>query len=238
MNKLRFSIVIIASMVLVLPACYFGPTVHGDGNVVTEERSVDPFNGIKGSSGLKVFITQGNEESVKIIADQNLQEKIKTEVIEGKLKIYTEYNIRNAKSKEVHVVYKNIDYLSSSSGCALKGENKLETDDIRINVSSGGHLKLEITASQIECDASSGGEGSLKGTTDNLEVNASSGGGLDATDLVSKYVIAGASSGGHAKVYATEGFNMDASSGGNISYSGGGKVDKKNSSSGGSIRKR
>ena len=238
MNKLKITLVMAASIMLMLPACYLGPTVHGDGNVVTEERSVDSFSGIKGSSGLKVFITQGDEESVVVIADQNLQEKIITEVDEGKLKIYTEYNIREAKSKEVHVVFKDINYLSSSSGCRLKGENKLETDDIRIDVSSGGRLKLEIETSQIECDASSGGEAFIKGTTDNLEVNASSGGGLDATELVAKYVTADASSGGHARVNATEGFELNASSGGNISYSGDGNVKTQNSSSGGNIRKR
>ena len=116
MKNVRFPLVIIASIMIILPSCYFGPTVHGDGNVVTEERSVDSFSGIKGSSGIKVFITQGDEESVKVIADQNLQEIIITEVIEGKLKIWTEHNIRDAKSKEVHVVFKDINYLSSSSG--------------------------------------------------------------------------------------------------------------------------
>ena len=238
MKNLRFALVIVTSMIIFLPACYFGPTVHGDGNVVTEERSVDSFSGIKGSSGIKVFITQGDEESVKVIADQNLQEIIITEVIEGKLKIWTEHNIRDAKSKEVHVVFKDINYLSSSSGCHLKGENKLETEDIRINVSSGGQLKLEIDAGQIECDASSGGQGYLKGTTDYLKVNASSGGGLKAVELVAKNANVDASSGGHAKVYATESFNLNASSGGNISYTGDGNVNKLSRSSGGNIRKK
>lgn len=238
MRNLKLTLAIAAGLMIILHSCYIGPTIHGDGNVVTEERSVESFNGIKGSSGLKVFVTQGDEESVTVIADQNLQEIIKTEVIEGKLKIYTEYNIRDAKSKEIHVVFNEINYLSSSSGCHLKGENKVEADDIRINVSSGGRLKLEITASELECDASSGGEGILLGTTEFLKVEASSGGGLDATELVSEVAHADASSGGRARINATESFNLNASSGGNISYSGGGSVERSNSSSGGNIRKR
>ncbi len=238
MKKKIIALVFAGSIILMLPACFFGPTVYGDGNVVTEERSVESFSAIKGASGLRVFITQGDEESVVVIADQNLQDKIKTEVVEGKLKIHSEYNIRDAKSKEIHVVFKDINYLSSSSGCHLMGENKMETDHIRIDVSSGGRLKLEIESNQIKCDASSGGEAVINGISDNLEVSASSGGGLDATELVAKHVIANASSGGRARVNGTDSFDLNASSGGNISYSGDGNVEMQNSSSGGNIRKR
>ena len=238
MKSQKLPIIMVASLILTMPACYFGPAIYGDGNVVTEERNVDSFNGIKGASGLKVFITQGNEESVKVIADQNLQDIIKTEVIDGKLKIYTEYNIRDAKSKEVHVVFKDIHYLSASSGCHLQGENTLETKDIGIDVSSGGRLKLDINASQIDCDASSGGEGFLKGTAGSLDINASSGGGLDASELVAKKAHVDASSGGRARANATDSFELNASSGGNISYTGPGSVDRLHTSSGGNIRKR
>jgi len=238
MEKIKITLAVMAIAMLLLPACYLGPTVHGDGNVVTEERAVDSFSGIKGASGLKVFITQGDEESVKVIADQNLQDKINTVVVEGKLKIYTEYNIRDAKSKEIHVVFKDINYLSSSSGCQLKGENKIESEDLKINVSSGGRLKIEIDAGGIDCDASSGGQGYLKGTVKSLEVNASSGGGLDADELVAVTAEVNASSGGRARVNASESFDLNASSGGNIYYSGNGSVDNLHSSSGGNIRKR
>ena len=56
--------VIVAALFIIsasLSSCIFSPTVKGNGNVSTENRSVSPFDEIKVSKGINLYITQGDE---------------------------------------------------------------------------------------------------------------------------------------------------------------------------------
>ncbi len=101
-----------------LSSCIYGQyrqKVTGSGKVVTKDRKADYFNAIKVSSGIDVYLMQGNTESIKLEADDNLHEYILTEISGGTLKIYTEVNIQRAKSKKVYVTMKDVESLSASS---------------------------------------------------------------------------------------------------------------------------
>ena len=50
---------------------------------VTQVRNVGKFTGIKVSNGIKVNFTQGNNQTVIVETDPNLQEYVSTEVENG-----------------------------------------------------------------------------------------------------------------------------------------------------------
>ena len=53
--------------------------IEGNRNVISKKRKVnDNFTKIKASTGLDVYITQGNKLSITVEADENLHEIIKT----------------------------------------------------------------------------------------------------------------------------------------------------------------
>ena len=83
-------------------------TVHGNNNVVKKERDAGIFHRIKVSSGIDVYLKQGNNETITVEADENLHEYIITEVKGGVLNVYTEANIRDAERKRVYVTMKDI----------------------------------------------------------------------------------------------------------------------------------
>ena len=90
------------SLILVfLHSCIFDlkTVITGDGNVVTDIREIENFQQLKASMGLNVIITFGREPSLKVEADKNLIEVIKTEIDDGVLKIYSDATIRKAKKK-------------------------------------------------------------------------------------------------------------------------------------------
>ena len=86
----------------------FRRTITGNHNVVRETRSTNSFTGVKVSAGIDIYLTQGNKISVVVEADENLQQYILTEVRDGVLSIYSEYNIRGARSKKVYVTVREI----------------------------------------------------------------------------------------------------------------------------------
>ncbi|MBN2461964.1 MAG: DUF2807 domain-containing protein [Candidatus Cloacimonetes bacterium] len=225
---------------LSLNSCYFNfrETVYGNGNVVTEERDADSFDKLKVSSGIDAIITQGEEESIKVIADENLLEYIKTEIYDNTLRIYTDANIRHAKSKEVHLVYKQLRKINISSAGDVEGTNRMKADELDLDLSSAGNLSLDVEAVKIWCSISSAGDVNLSGTVDELEADLSSAGDLNAYDLVARKAHVNVSSAGNAKICATEEVDLNASSAGDIYYKGDPKTIRTNKSSAGSIIKK
>ncbi|MCK5465257.1 MAG: DUF2807 domain-containing protein, partial [Bacteroidales bacterium] len=161
-------------------------TIYGSGNVVTEERDIGEFTGLKVSSGIDVVIRQGNEISLELEADDNLHEAIITEVVDNTLKIYTRKNIRKARSKKVFLVYEDLNRIRISSAGDVTGENTLQTDRLDIDLSSAGDLNLDVEAENISCDISSSGDARLSGSTEILVASLSSAGDLHAYELKAK----------------------------------------------------
>lgn len=215
----------------------FPDSVSGDGNVVTEQRNVDGFTGIRVSSGIDVYLTQGDHTEVIVEADQNLQELIITEVSGSVLNVRSEKNIRMAEAKEVHVTCPVVQLIEISSAGDLNGENMIRTDNLDIDMSSAGDLHLEVEANDISVDISSAGNVYLKGKAERLRADLSSAGDLDAYDLVAASADITVSSAGNAKVYVTDEASFRSSSAGDINYRGEPRILEMHSSSAGSINK-
>jgi len=213
-------------------------TVRGNGNVVKKERNVESFDGIKVSSGVSVYLRQGDKESVTVEADENLHEYILTEVKGGVLHVYTDVNIREPEKERVYVTMKEIRSLKTSSAGDIIGEAPLKCDDVEIDVSSAGDIKLDLTAKKVEVDISSSGNVRLSGEADNLNAGLSSAGDLEAYEFKVKEADVTVSSAGDAKVYVSERISAHASSAGDITYKGDPKYVDAHSSSAGGIHRR
>ena len=238
MRHLQYAILVF--LIIGSSSCFISPheTIYGSGNVVTEERDIGDFTGLKVSSGIDVVIRQGKEISLKLEADDNLHEVIITEVDGNTLKIYTRKNIRKARSKKVFLVYEDLNTIRISSAGDVTGENTLHTGTLDIDLSSAGDLNLEVQAEKIRCDISSSGDARLSGSTEVLVASLSSAGDLHAYELNTKKTEVSCSSAGDARVYATEEFNLRSSSAGSIYYKGDGRVVNSHTSSAGSIVKK
>lgn len=240
MSRNKYIIVPAAILLMCLSSCYFDfrETVFGNGNVVTENRKTDSFERLKVSTGIDVFITQGDTESVRVIADDNLLEYIKTEIYDNTLIITAKANIRKAKSKEVHLTYKKLKEIDISSAGDVEGTNLMKADELYLNLSSAGDLTLEVEATRINLDISSAGDAKLSGKVDELDADLSSAGGLNAFELLARKARVSSSSAGNARISATESVDLSASSAGDIYYKGDPKTVNINKSSAGSIIKK
>ena len=213
-------------------------TVHGNNKVVTKDREAGSFSGIKVSTGIDVYLKQGNNQSIRVEADENLHEYILTEIEGDVLHVYTEANIRDAGEKKVYVTMKEISSVKATSAGDVIGETPVKTDEIEIDASSAGDIKLEVYAKDIEVDISSSGDVTLTGEADVLEADLSSAGNLNAVDLKVREAEVSVSSAGDADINVTEKLQARASSAGDVHYSGNPKYVDAHSSSAGSIRKR
>jgi hypothetical protein len=240
MKSLKIFLITLVSLTLIA-SCINGQihkTVRGNGDVVKKDRNVESFDGIKVSSGVSVYLRQGDKESVTVEADENLHEYIITEVKGGVLHVYSDAIIRNAEKERVYVTMKEIHSLKTSSAGDIIGEAPIKCEDVEIGVSSAGDIKLEITAKKVEVDISSSGNVRLTGEAETLNADLSSAGDLEAYEFKVKEADVTVSSAGDAKVYASERINARASSAGDITYKGDPKFVDAHSSSAGGIHRR
>ncbi len=211
-------------------------TVYARGKVTTEERKVGSFHSITVSSGITVYVTQGERESMRVEADENLHDYIVTETRGGVLNIYTRANIRNARSRKVYVTMREVRSLKTSSAGDIICLTPIVADDLVLSTSSAGDINIEVRAKQVKAGSSSSGDITLKGSADKLSASLSSAGSLKAHDFKVREADVSVSSAGDVMIYVTERLRARASSAGSIRYKGNPKYVDAHSSSAGSIR--
>lgn len=222
-----------------ISSAQFWESVRGNHNVVTAERKTGSFTGVRVSSGIDVYLKQGNNISVEVEADENLHEYILTEVKNGVLNVYVDnITIRDAERKRVNVTMNEIISVRTSSAGDVVGETPIKADNLELSASSAGNISLDVTAEEIKIDISSSGDITLSGEADILDANLSSAGDLNAYKLKVREADISASSAGDADINVSEKLTARASSAGDINYMGDPKNVDAHSSSAGGIHRR
>ncbi len=221
-------IILYAAVILMMTvSCLSIKGISGSGNVISEERKVEGFSGISVSAGINLFISQGSSESLKIEAEDNIIPLLITEVKNGKLEIHYKQlwpiNLGLKKPVNVYATLKELNNLDVSSGATVKSE-EINTDSIKINLSSGASGELSIQASSTDVNLSSGTNMKISGKTDVQKIDLSSGSSYDALDFVSKTAVIDASSGSSAKINVSDSLDVNISSGGLVQYKGTPKI--------------
>lgn len=239
--KRSIKLILVACIALAVSSCAFDINlgqVNGNGNVVTEERPVNAsFSEVKGSAGMDVFLTKGDENKIVVEADENLLEIIETNISEGRLHVTTNQNIGRAKSKKVHVTYTNLDKITATSGADVIGNSVIKSEILTLDSSSGADLEVDVISREIYADVSSGADLKISGKANSLICEASSGSDLKAKDLEVKKCKAKASSGADIVVNVTEEIDGRANSGGDIRYYGDPTAVSVKDGTSGSVRK-
>jgi hypothetical protein len=215
--------------------------VYNDPNAKTRSISGN-FSKLSVSSGVELFLSQGNETSLAVsVSDSKYEERFKTEVVDGVLKIYydnkggTWSNDKNRKLK-AYLSVKSLEGIKASAGCRVTISNVFNANDLAISVSSGAMMTGAFKANSISADLSSGAELSTSGSANKVTVSASSGASFKGFELVSQYCTASANSGASIRIGVQKELTASANSGGDITYKGTPTVNKGTVNSGGSVR--
>ncbi len=213
------------------------------GSDKTETRNLKDFHAVKVSSGIDLYITMGDEEKVKVVADDELIDRIITEVKDGTLEIYMKNNnffnwSFNSKSRKVYISVKELNEIHASSGSDVVSDNTLKGESLDVKASSGSDVTLDIVYKNFSLDTSSGSDAKISGKTKNFTAEASSGSDIKAKDLESVICKVKVSSGSDATVTVSDELHAKASSGGDVVYYGSPQTKDIEESSGGDVKGR
>lgn len=215
--------------------------VINDANATLRSLS-GSFTKISVSSGIELYITQGNEETLAVSAsDLKHLDRFKTEVVNGTLKIYYDNKGMTWKSDnrklKAYVSFKTLEKLDASAGSEVTVKGSIYAENFNLDVSSGSDFNGNIQAKLLSADVSSGASIKISGKADKLIVDVSSGADFKGYDLVVDYCDAAASSGAAVHVTINKELSAEASSGGDIRYKGTALIRDIKVTAGGAVKK-
>lgn len=208
----------------------------------SRDISVKNFKSIAVSSGIDLYLTQGNTEALTIKGDNDL---IKDVVIEqGNGNIHIKYKegvnwgrLFKNQSIKVYVNYKTLTGLSASGGSDIYTQNNLKSDVLNLRASGGSDLKLSLTVKDLSLTISGGSDADLKGSGENLQLTASGGSDVNAFRYIVNNAKATVSGGSDANIYVNKALEASASGGSDVNYKGNASVRKTSSSKSGDINR-
>jgi hypothetical protein len=208
-----------------------------------EARTISSFHAIQVSNGIDLVLQQGNEEAVAVSASTpDIRNRIKTEVVNGKLKIYFDskglHFWKNNGQLKAYVSFKDLDWLEANSGADVTTDGNINVKSLAIDLSSGADFDGSVFAAVLSVEQSSGSDMTIKGKVDALKITTNSGSDFDGYELESETCMADASSGSDIEITVNKDLKASASSGGGIKYKGNASVSSISNSSGGSIKKK
>ncbi|RYZ30219.1 MAG: DUF2807 domain-containing protein [Chitinophagaceae bacterium] len=206
-------------------------TIEGNGRTVTKEIPVSSFESLKASGVYELKLSQGNAESVKIEADENLQQYF-TVRTEGKQLVIDMKEVKNKNMKlknklKVYVTFKELKEMDLSMVGNVQTD-ALKFSDLEINNNSVGHVDLNLSANTVSVKNNSVGQMKLAGKAQNAVVKHNGVGSLQAGDFVVQTMNIDNSGVGGAEVNASKELKVSDNMLGKVKNKGTAPVKKNN----------
>lgn len=235
MDKFAFVVGMMLLGAFGLSACSI-MVLTGSGHVVSEERPVGSFNEVSFSGIGDMVVAQGEQEQLKIEAEDNLLPYVRSEVRDGMLRVYYDHSnlqfIHPTRPIRVLVTVKDVSALHLSGSGKMTSE-KLTSDQLQLDVSGSGEMKLNtLTANTINAKISGSGSCELNGEAASQKIVISGSGNCDVSGLKSRTVRIDVSGSGKASVRADEALDVNVVGSGAVAYYGHPQVTKTISGSG------
>lgn len=198
----------------------FAKMVKGNGNIKSENREVSNFDAIKVSGAFKVILSQNDDYSLKITADENLLEIIKTKVKNDILYISTEKDIYKSNELTLYIGFKHLSKLIANGANTIKNNGIIRFDDFYFETNGASTASLHIKANQLDIENSGASTIKLEGKSKIFNVDINGAGSVNAVKLESEKCEINISGVGSGKVYATKELKVDISGIGSVKYKG------------------
>ena len=171
-----------------------------------EVRNVDSFTKITFGFAGTLYLKQGSPQKVELEGDEDILKQIETEVSGGRLRIGTDdkwfRKNSNGEKITVYITVPEIEAVGVSGSGNIVGQSTIKANDLALNVSGSGSMKLDFEASgDVEADVSGSGDLEINGNCKSLDSDVSGSGRVSLSGKVAETADFGIS--GSGKIQAS-----------------------------------
>lgn len=204
-----------------------------------QERDVPSFSKISLRISAKVYVEQGDKQSVEIVAKSSTLQDIITEVKDHTLHIRFPNNVllrRYEPGKiEIYITVPEVDGLTVSGSGDIIAE-KINTRILDLTMSGSGNILIEdLSAERVSSVISGSGEIKIEDgnrLADDLSVNISGSGNMHAQGFEVRDAMVRIAGSGNCTVSVKESINAKIAGSGNVFYKGNPSVESSIAGSG------
>jgi len=195
-----------------------------------ETRSVGDFDGIGLAIPANLYLTQGSKNEIIIEANEDVLEKIETEMNGSALNIKFEkwYNYRGAGKIEIFITVKNINSLVVSGSGDIIAKSAIKAKSLDFVVSGSGSVLIDDLAVQnVHAVITGSGDIRIKGNqmADELEVTVTGSGDFEAGELEFEEADLGITGSGSIYAFVNDELEAQITGSGKIYYKGNPLID-------------
>lgn len=193
-------IIVLLSLIFAFGGCT-EESIMGSGVTVTEIRNVDAFDKIASEGIFQVFFSQAEEQSVKIVADNNVIHRVRTEVTNGRLKLFLADGHYNKVNLQAHIKVRDLKEIENSGAGDMYIENISRSGTFKTSNSGSGNIYLD-------------------GNCNFLDIKNEGSGNTLAFDMTAESCKINLEGSGDVKVTCTSDLRINIEGSGNVYYKG------------------
>jgi hypothetical protein len=235
---MRRTLLILIAGLLMLGAQAQKTVIH-DANA--ELRPVKGYHGIEVSSAINLYLSQGDEETVAVSApDIQLRDRIKTEVVDGILKISLEgkrWSMGSTKLK-AYVSFTTLDKLMASGASDIFVDGVITGENLFIDLSGASDFKGAINVKELQLDQSGASDAHITGAVSGTATIHSSGASdVKGYDLVIQNCEVHASGASDIRLTVNKELSAEVSGASSVYYKGEGTIRESHASGASTVKK-
>jgi len=216
---MKTQLIIAALPVMMSHGCAFG--IDGSGVVTTENRTVTTFTGIDLQCSANVYFMQGDEQSVKVEAEDNIISHITTEVKNDELVVSTDGKDFNTHQQiNVYVTVKELCLLELSGSGNMVGKSHINCDNMTIHIGGSGDIKADVRSLTMKIKLAGSGSLEISGTATSTDIRIAGSGNVNAKNLQAMTSAVAISGSGQSTINASEILTVSISGSGDVHYIG------------------
>lgn len=206
--------------VCMLTSCSNIDCISGSGNQVSLNRQSEPFTWVEVSGSIDLVLKQDSVNSIRILADDNIQDEIITEVNGNKLIIDMNTGFCDAGNVTVYLSSANFEGIEGSGSVGIQSDGKLNVQDFELDLQGASKVNLDLNAASLRTSSSGSSEIVLKGQAGIHDIDLTGAGSLDAYEfVVGRYKI-NSSGASHSKINVINELEVNSSGASEVEYKG------------------
>lgn len=209
---------------LFFSSCDFmgGERIRGNGNVVSESHDIKDFNGVYVSGAMDLFVSEGQNFSVRIETDENLQSRIEVYQDGGILRVRpaNNLNLDATDGVKVFVTAPSIVFLQASGACDIDAETVLSSENLTLDLSGASSAELDLSVGSFRAELSGASKATLHGETKSVSAEGSGASHIKGKDLTAETATINLSGASSMEVHVTSVLEADLGGASDLTYGG------------------
>lgn len=193
------------------------------GDIATETRYPGNFDRIDMDLSGDILLFQNadlTEPVVTIETNENIMDRIETDVTSGTLVIKEDRCIRKLERLDITIKVPDLEAVTLNGSGSITTAHRFTLDEIAIDINGSGDVNFETDATSMDISIDGSGDMDLDGTTDELFIDINGSGDIHAFGLRTTDCYININGSGDCEVDVYGVLDVDISGSGDVTYSG------------------